>query len=75
MHVNDVDCGSSSWTFTPSGSSGVFELRLADPQHGAPAGLLTAHKSVPRDNRGSDSAYVHVNVGKHPGALWRITPV
>ena len=45
-----------------------------DPQHGADAGLLTAHKSVPADHRGNDSTYVHVNINKYPGSVWRVYP-
>jgi len=74
VHVNDGDCGSSSWTFHQVGHN-VYEITLADPQHGAQAGWLTTHKSVPRDNRGHDSSYVHVNVAKHASTQWRVTAV
>ena len=56
--------------------SRLYQIRLSDSGYGSNAnGILSCHRSAGRDNRGNDSAYVHINDSDCGSTRWRFIPV
>jgi predicted enzyme related to lactoylglutathione lyase len=73
VFVHKAKTSGFKWTFEQTGQPDQFYIVLADTE--LKGGVLTAHTTLPNDQRDTASIFLHVNKLRLDNAKWRFEKI